>query len=128
MAEIKFDEIAGEITKVLKDALYIGVGFGVLTFQKLQVQRNELQKAIDEKVVDLGKERLEKVRGDVESQMKALEERLDTIEAKIDEALDELQGKLPEQAADVLGQARSAVKSARKQVLEMVRREEQPAA
>ena len=36
-----------DATKVLKDALYVSVGLGVIAFQKAQVQRNELQKALE---------------------------------------------------------------------------------
>ncbi len=64
MAEIKMDELAGDIAKVVKDALYIGVGFGVLAFQKAQTQRQELQKLLDERF-GAGKDQLEDVRGSV---------------------------------------------------------------
>ena len=38
MADVSIDSV----TKVLKDALYVGVGAGVIAFQKAQVQRREL--------------------------------------------------------------------------------------
>jgi ElaB/YqjD/DUF883 family membrane-anchored ribosome-binding protein len=125
MAEFKLDEIPGEISRLLKDAVYVTVGFGVLAVQKLQTQRHELAKTLDDKVVDPGKERFDQLKESFDEQLKTLESRLDTIEEKIDAALDELQGRLPEQAAEMLGHARDAVKSARKQVLELVRSEEE---
>lgn len=36
--------------KVLKDALYVSVGLGVIAFQKAQVQRQELQRLVKERV------------------------------------------------------------------------------
>jgi hypothetical protein len=35
-----------DVSKALKDALYIGVGLGVIAFQKAQVQRQELLKSL----------------------------------------------------------------------------------
>ena len=43
-----------DATKVLKDALYVSVGLGVIAFQKAQVQRNELQKALEERLKSAG--------------------------------------------------------------------------
>jgi hypothetical protein len=43
-----------DATKVLKDALYVSVGLGVIAFQKAQVQRQELQKALEERLKPLG--------------------------------------------------------------------------
>ena len=40
MASVPFDDI----NKTLRDGLYIGVGLGVIAFQKAQVQRQELRK------------------------------------------------------------------------------------
>ncbi|MDP9419773.1 MAG: hypothetical protein M3P53_06455 [Actinomycetota bacterium] len=35
-----------ELPKLLRDAAYIGVGFGVLAFQKAQVRRRELARLL----------------------------------------------------------------------------------
>lgn len=43
-----------DTTKVLKDALYVTVGLGVIAFQKAQVQRVELQKAVEQRLKDVG--------------------------------------------------------------------------
>lgn len=40
--------------KVLQDALYVSVGLGVIAFQKAQVQRNELQKAVEGRLKSAG--------------------------------------------------------------------------
>ena len=39
-----------DATKALKDALYVTVGLGVIAFQKAQVQRVELQKAVEQRL------------------------------------------------------------------------------
>jgi hypothetical protein len=39
-----------EITHVVKDAAYVSVGLGILAFQRIQVRRNELKKAVDARV------------------------------------------------------------------------------
>ncbi|MBW3557105.1 MAG: hypothetical protein KY454_09260 [Actinobacteria bacterium] len=36
-----------EVTRTLKDAAYVTVGFGVLAFQKAQVRRRELEKQLE---------------------------------------------------------------------------------
>jgi hypothetical protein len=41
------DEIAARATELARDAIYVGVGFGVLTLQRLMVAGRELQSAID---------------------------------------------------------------------------------
>jgi hypothetical protein len=42
MARTPVDELAN----VLKDAAYVSVGLGVIAFQRLQVRRNDLTKAL----------------------------------------------------------------------------------
>ena len=42
MADLSIDTVSDAV----RDAFYIGVGAGVLTFQKLQVQRVELTKTV----------------------------------------------------------------------------------
>jgi hypothetical protein len=127
MPEIKFDEIAAEVTKVLKDVVYISVGFGVLAFQKVQVQRTELQKRLGSNL-DNGKLEWEKAGKNLETQLKTIETRLEELEGRFDGALDQLQEKLPGQAGELMGQARDVVKNARQQVLDLVKRDEATAA
>jgi ElaB/YqjD/DUF883 family membrane-anchored ribosome-binding protein len=127
MPEIKFDELAAEVTKIMKDVVYISVGFGVLAFQKAQVQRTELQKRLGARL-DNGKSEWEKAGKNLEAQLKTIETRLEELEGRFDGALDQLQEKLPGQAAELMGQARGAVKSARQQVIDRVKRDEATAA
>lgn len=113
--------IADTALKVGKDVLYVGVGAVVLAFQQLQVQRRELEKAI-ESHVGTGREQVESltssVKGTVDDQMRVLDERVNALEARIDAVLDQVQGRLPEQARDLVQQARDAAKTARQQMRE----------
>lgn len=55
-----------EIPSFVKDAAYVAIGFGVLTFQRAQVQRRELEAAV-ESHVKLVEERLEAASGQLRS-------------------------------------------------------------
>jgi uncharacterized protein YicC (UPF0701 family) len=113
MPEIRSPKAASEdLTKLAKDALYVGVGLGVIAFQKLQVQRQELMKRGDGRS-------LTKL---VEDRVKTVEERLEGVESRIDKALEQLESRLPEQAREVSKQARTAAKEARTQVRSLVNR------
>jgi hypothetical protein len=39
-----------DVRRVLKDAVYVGVGLGVIAFQKAQVQRRELERALRDRL------------------------------------------------------------------------------
>jgi hypothetical protein len=55
-----------EIPSFVKDATYVAIGFGVLGFQRAQVQRRELAGAIEDHV-KLVEERLEAASGQLRS-------------------------------------------------------------
>ena len=105
MAEITIDDIA----KTVRDGLYIGIGLGVIAFQKAQVQRVELRKQLEANV--------EGARGVVSEQVKTIEDRLEVVEDRIDAVLDDVEERLPEQARSVMHQAREVARDARTQLL-----------
>lgn len=77
MPEIRSPKAAGDdLSKLAQDALYVSVGLGVIAFQKLQVQRQALQKRVNA-------ESLTKL---VENRVKTVEERLEGVEARISKA------------------------------------------
>jgi hypothetical protein len=39
--------VRDEAIGLMRDSLYVTIGFGVIAFQKLQVQRRELEKSLD---------------------------------------------------------------------------------
>ena len=136
MPEINVDEI----TKIVKDAAYVAIGFGLLTVQKAQVQRRELADQFQGQLVDPAKAQLaearenlekvtadatsqwEKLSGSVDDRVKLVEERLNDLEDRFESLLDEIEAKLPEQAAELVAQAREVAKEARGQVRSLVNR------
>lgn len=119
-----------ELSQVLRDAAYVGVGFGILTFQRAQVQRQEIKKLVESQLGDaMGG--LTQLSGTVEDRVRLLEERLEGVqeqletalgelEANLDKALDELSDRLPEHARDALGTARTAARDATTQLRSLV--------
>jgi hypothetical protein len=120
-----------DMRSTIKDAAYVGIGFGVLAFQKAQVQRQELQKRFETSVGD-AKGGFGKLSEDFQDRIKLVEERLealskqvdaaaDDFEERLDKALDQVQERLPEQAKDLFGKARNAGKDARTQLRELAK-------
>jgi paraquat-inducible protein B len=93
-----------DVTKTLKDAAYVVVGFGVLSFQKAQVRRRELQEQLDAQ-----RQQLVKLATDIEQRFQPV---VDEIEGR----LDELETRLPEQARGLVHQARTLAKDAQQQL------------
>ena len=120
-----------DVRATARDAAYVGIGFGVLAFQKAQVQRQELKKKLDAGLAD-AQGNVKSLGSTLEDRVKLVEERLealskqgeqlaDELEARFEKALDDVEGKLPEQAREVFGQVRGAAKDARTQVRSLVR-------
>lgn len=90
-----------QIPSALKDAAYVAIGFGVLTFQRAQVQRQELSKTVDG------------ARESLEDRLKLVEERLEAVQSDVDKLLDDVETRLPDQARELLKVARGATRSLR---------------
>ena len=93
-----------DVTNALRDAAYVAVGFGVLTFQRAQVQRRELEQQLETSAESL-KTSLTKLAGEVEA-------RLEPVSEVVEAQLDAREEKLPESARAAVQQARSVVKEA----------------
>lgn len=115
-----------DVSQIMKDAAYVGIGFGVLTFQRAQVQRQEVKKQLEAQLGD-AKGGFSKLSETVEDRVKLLEERfedvqsqleatLSEVEANVEKALDELTARLPEPARDAFVTARSAARDATSQL------------
>jgi hypothetical protein len=104
------DGITDDIGRRVTDVVYVGVGFGVLAFQRLQVRRRELSAVLDQRV-DEGRT----VVRSVEQTLIALDDRAAALEAKV---FERLESGLPEPARVVLQQARVAATTVRAQVRE----------
>ena len=104
-----------DLTKLLKDAVYVTIGLGVIAVQKAQVRRQELTKQVSSQVDD-AKSQFQSLSKLVEDRVKVVEERLEGVESRFDALLDQLEQQLPEQARELVKQARTAAKEARTQV------------
>ncbi len=121
MAQFDLDELRQNAVKFARDAVYVGVGAGVLLFQRAQVQRREFAKTVEDRL-GAGREQVESLTStwqkSFEDQVRTLDERVTAIEERVDSVLDSVQARLPEQARDALQQAREAARSARAQMRE----------
>jgi len=97
-----------DVTKTLKDAAYVIVGFGVIAFQKAQVRRRELEKQFAEQT--------ETFRSQVTKAAAEAEERFEPVAQTIESSLDTLEERLPEQAREVFKQVRTTAKEAGEQL------------
>jgi hypothetical protein len=120
-----------DVRSTLRDAAYVGIGFGVLAFQKAQVQRQELTKKLESGIGE-AKGGFDKLGEDVQDRLKLVEERLealgkqvdaaaDDFEERLDKVLDDVQDRLPEQVKELFGKARAAGRDARAQVRQLAR-------
>jgi hypothetical protein len=113
---------AKDIAAVAKDATYVLIGAGVLGFQQVQVQRQELLKRLAEPKSDI-EGRVAAVRTDlsgalhsVDTTVDNLAERLEEIIERLEAAVAPLEDRLPTQARDVAKQAHVQAKEARTQL------------
>ena len=122
-----------DIPRVAKDTLYVTVGFGVLAFQRAQVARQDLRKAVGSQLGD-ARTNVERLSDGVDERLKVLEERLEslsdqletayeTLEQRVEKVLDDVEGRMPESARELVRGARSAAKEASGTLRELVSRE-----
>jgi exonuclease VII small subunit len=129
MPEIKIPEINTDVTKaakdiaaVAKDATYVVIGAGVLGFQQVQVQRQELMKRLADPKADF-EDRVSAARSDlsgalhtVDVTVEGLMERFEDIIDRLEAAVAPLEDRLPPQARDLAKQAHVQAKEARSQI------------
>ena len=91
------DTPLNDLSKTLKDAAYVAVGFGVLAFQKAQVRRRELEKQLTKAAADA-------------------EKNIEPVVEAVEASLDQLEERLPTQAREVFKQVRTTAKQAGEQL------------
>jgi ElaB/YqjD/DUF883 family membrane-anchored ribosome-binding protein len=112
LPKIDLPEIdADRVANLARDAAYITVGFGVLTFQKAQVRRQELLKQINASKLPV--DRVNKL---VETQVRTIDSQIVKLEARLDAVVEQVKDRLPAPADMIVGQAHDVAKTARKQV------------
>src|SRR4051794_16000527 len=93
MPQLKTDDVRN----ALKDAFYVTVGLGVIAYQRVQVQRQELRKQLESQLGD-AREQVQKAGKTLDERVKTIEERLQAVEGRFDAVLDQVEERLPEQA------------------------------
>ena len=96
-----------DLTKTLKDAAYVAIGFGVIVFQKAQVRRRELEKQFAEQN--------ETLRTQLSKAATEAEERFEPVAKAVETSPDTIEERLPEQAREVFKQVRTTAKEAGEQ-------------
>ena len=121
MPTIDIPGVDGEqLAAALRDAAYITIGFGVLTFQQAQVRRRELVATLSSRF-GASKTQVDELLGSVEQRLAAFDKQVEAIEAHLDKAVAGLEQRLPDQAAALVGQAHDVAKLARRQVRGLLR-------
>jgi ElaB/YqjD/DUF883 family membrane-anchored ribosome-binding protein len=108
-----------DLTKTLKDAAYVTVGFGVLAFQRAQVRRQELRKQLAAPRQQL-ETQLNDVRVQVQKLVKDVDERLQPVRAEVEGRIDLLEERLPEQARGIVQQVRTLAKETETQARKLL--------
>jgi DNA polymerase I-like protein with 3'-5' exonuclease and polymerase domains len=109
-----------DVTKNLKDAAYVFIGLGVISYQRTQAQAEELRTRLSERRAKLdqqvGETRTQLTKLAKDNQLtklaKDLEGRFEPVLEVVEERLDTIQERLPERAKELVTQAREAAKEA----------------
>jgi ferritin-like metal-binding protein YciE len=91
-----------ELTKTVKDAVYVTVGLGVLGFQQAQVRRREFRQQLETQISETG-DQLQKLAQRVESSLAPVR---GIVEAGVPTSARDLVDKARQVAKDAQGQLR----------------------
>jgi hypothetical protein len=115
--DIDLAELGKEVTQRAKDAFYVAVGLAVLTFQRAQVQRVELEKKMRESGAGPN---LDEVRSGVSRRVRDLDGMVEEALRYVDTTLEPIEGRLPSGARDVAKQVRDTAREVRIQIRDRV--------
>ncbi len=108
-----------DVTKTVKEAAYVAVGFGVLGFQEAQVRRRALTRQLQDQRPDL-EAQLAETRSQLAELARQVEQRLEPamvdLSQRAEPVLDGIESRLPEQARGVWTQMRKAAKDTQEQL------------
>jgi hypothetical protein len=105
-----------DIPKAVGDTLYTAVGLGVLGFQRMQVQRQQMKRSLSAALGD--------ARNTLGERVKLVDERLTDLDDRVDELLDAVEPHLPASARAPVRLAVDLGRDARHQVFDLVERDE----
>ncbi len=111
--------ISKGVTDLARDAAYVAVGLGVLGYQRVQVQRVELQNRLSKDfALD---QRLDEVRGGVAKGIHQIDDLAETAAQFVETTLQPLEDKLPASVSQVTTKAREQARTVRIQIRQRVR-------
>jgi hypothetical protein len=110
--------ISKGVTDLARDAAYVAVGLGVLTFQRAQVQRVELQNLLS-KDFSLD-EHLSGVRTELSKGVKQIDELLESAAQFLETSLQPLEAQLPATVSQLTTKAFEQAREVRSQIRQRV--------
>jgi hypothetical protein len=106
--------LSKSVTDLARDAAYVVVGFGVLGFQRVQVQRVDLQNRLSKDSLD---EQLSSVRSEVTKGAKQLDGLLENATQFVETSLQPLEAQLPAVVTELRTKAFDQSRGVRSQIL-----------
>lgn len=107
-----------DIPRLVEDTVYTAVGLGVLGFQRIQVQRQELKRSVAGT--------LDGAREALDQRVRLVEERLTDLDDRVDELYRTVEPKLPGPARQPARLAMTLAREVRGQVFDLVERGGRP--
>ncbi|HEX3333390.1 MAG TPA: hypothetical protein VHS57_03565, partial [Acidimicrobiales bacterium] len=102
------------VTELARDAAYVAVGLGVLGYQRVQVQRVELQNRLSQ---DLSlDERIQEVRHGVVKGFEQIDDLTESAVHFVETTLQPIEEKLPAQVSQLTTKAREQAREVREQI------------
>jgi hypothetical protein len=106
----ELSEAAAHLAKAVQDGAYVAIGFGVLAWQRAQLQRVEFQRQVEsylaaarESTASADMEvRLEAVRSQLASAVRGIDGQVGPARRQIDDGVDRLEAVLPDQAREMV--------------------------
>lgn len=103
------EQLADQAAERALDALYVSVGMGVLTFQRAQVRRRELEATLERHA----REHRERLSGWLDT--------IERLDASVDEAVRSVTAQLPNPLGAVVGGVHGVAHRARREARDRVR-------
>lgn len=111
------NDIPKDVAKVTRDAAYVAIGLGVLSFQRAQVRRQALQRHLNTGDLD---DVLVNVRTSVSTGVRQIDDIVEQAIGSVESALQPLEEQLPERVRKIADQAHSTAREVRGQIRQAV--------
>jgi hypothetical protein len=101
-----------DIPRFVEDTVYTAVGLGVLGFQRVQVQRQQLKRSLSSSYGE--------AREALDDRVRLVEERMSDLDERFDEMFESVEPRLPEPAREAARQVVTLAREARDHVFDLV--------